>query len=429
MPEPHHEPDQDQDVDNRFTASAGFSGGPWGLDSPPPAQFRGTGQRAGPPGTEQTGHHARNAQDWPLLSPDDPLSGDCGPAAEADSRSRPPTMPEPANHPDSDSQEHQPRSLPSDKDQHAPQAGCSRVTHPPMAPVPVRQWAIGDPGRAFTEVDAELGNPLDAPDTVFDAGWVGDLAVRAASVRGLSHRQKGTPRQDAYGIARSSDNEWIVVVVADGVSSGPVSHRAAQLVARYAARTVAGLVTGRALLSRSDFHDVFSRSSQRILHLGERELGKTPTEAAKVMATTATILVCAVRPLRRRRTVSIAWLGDSPVWMLERDDCWTCLTEVKGAGQEVASSAVAALPYLPEDPNRLPTCELDVPSDAVLLVMTDGVGDPLGDGTGPVGSALAKAWREPPSSLDFALQVGFGRKGYDDDRTVVGLWSANGAGP
>jgi hypothetical protein len=58
----------------------------------------------------------------------------------------------------------------------------------------------------------------------------------------------------------------------------------------------------------------------------------------------------------------------------------------------------------------------------VLVLMTDGVGDALGDGTGPVGDFLAERWRVPPTNLEFAAHVDFQRNTFDDDRTVVALW-------
>jgi hypothetical protein len=50
------------------------------------------------------------------------------------------------------------------------------------------------------------------------------------------------------------------------------------------------------------------------------------------------------------------------------------------------------------------------------------VDTPLGAGTGEVGRVLADLWAAPPEMLDFAAQVGFARRTFDDDRTVVGVW-------
>ena len=61
------------------------------------------------------------------------------------------------------------------------------------------------------------------------------------------------------------------------------------------------------------------------------------------------------------------------------------------------------------------------PSEALILV-TDGVGDPLGDGTGELGQQLATRWAYPPTIDAFLLDVNFLRRTFDDDRTAVGVW-------
>ncbi|TCB99636.1 hypothetical protein E0H26_03500 [Micromonospora zingiberis] len=298
-------------------------------------------------------------------------------------------------------------------------------------PQPVRPWEIGNPGDSFTQIQPLFGRTLDAPDTVLDGGQLGPLSVYAASVRGLSHRQKGGPRQDAYAVSTSADERWLVVTVADGLSSAQHSHRAAQLVARHATHQAARLLHDRTTpLTRTEWYDLFQQLSRRILSTGEQRLKLPRHEVPAAMATTVTILVCPTEAENGQRQVQVAWLGDSPAWVIEADRTWNCLTEVKGAGQEVASSKTVALPQLPDDPANLPVRTQWVSVHAVMLAMSDGVGDPLGDGTGDVGTALARAWSGvPASALDFALQVGFGRKSYDDDRTVVGVWDPAGIEP
>jgi hypothetical protein len=116
-------------------------------------------------------------------------------------------------------------------------------------------------------------------------------------------------------------------------------------------------------------------------------------------------------------------LGDTSAWQLrpDREMPWESLREVKNAGSTIASSATAAVPLIPRQLPPPVSARL-CPGEALVL-MSDGVGDPLGGGTGEVGASLASAWRLPPDPLNFAAQVGFARRTFDDDRTVVAIWA------
>jgi len=297
---------------------------------------------------------------------------------------------------------------------------------------------IGDPGRAYAEVRPLLRtDPSQPPDTAVDHGTVRDLEVRAASVRGLSHRQNGIPRQDAYGFAVTAAQDWLVAVVADGVSAGSLSHEAASFVTRRGPREVARRLDEGTAANSLPWHEIFTGLAATILAEGTRSLRRnnaeryadaapTETDVAAAMATTATFLVCETGYQRHGlRHVYVAWIGDSPAWAIAPDGAWTSLSAIKGEGEEVGSSRVVALPKVPRDPAGLPYLEHTLDHRSTLLLMTDGTGDPIAEARGEVAARLAEWWRRPPAALVFADQVGFGRRSYDDDRTVVAIWPAS----
>jgi hypothetical protein len=59
----------------------------------------------------------------------------------------------------------------------------------------------------------------------------------------------------------------------------------------------------------------------------------------------------------------------------------------------------------------------------VLLLGTDGIGDPLGSGQGGVGNLFRELFSgtEPPSLVEFANAVDFSRETFDDDRTLIAV--------
>jgi Protein phosphatase 2C len=298
----------------------------------------------------------------------------------------------------------------------------------------VEPYAVGDPGRA-----AGLTVPLpdieywSRRDTVIDGIAIVDGharlgELRAASVRGLAHRHYGKVRQDEYGYRRTRDGRYLVMCVADGVSSGKQSHHAAAVAAHVGVDLLAKSLT-RGPLSSIGWAQFISAVADRIVQHGRRRLGLlgiadaqeyTERQVAGHMATTALYAVIDLQLVGGAHFVDLLTVGDTSAWVLRQGDRWEPLQMVKNEGEEVYSPAVTALPMLPQQP-PLPTRTRVQPGE-VLVLMSDGIGDALGGGTGEVGRFLAGVWRTPPILLQFAAQVEFARKSFDDDRTAVAFW-------
>jgi hypothetical protein len=295
-----------------------------------------------------------------------------------------------------------------------------------------RPYVIGEPGRApglvVPRVKARLWNRKDTEVDGFRVdGPVAGTAVqvRAASVRGLSHRAYGKVRQDAYGVRVTEDGRHLIVAVADGLSSGELSHVAAEAVVWEGVSLLsAHLADGRREVDWGRFCAELVGAVERncredLRARGHADAATRPLpEVAALMAATASFAVLDMVPVDGAHPVTTGSIGDTSIWVLEREGRWRPTQPVKNDGAELHSSATKAVP-LSADP-LVATARVG-PGNA-LLVMTDGVGDPLGHGTGEVGKRLGELWRTPPHELDFAAQVGFARKTYDDDRTVVALW-------
>lgn len=294
-------------------------------------------------------------------------------------------------------------------------------------------YSIGDPGRAFTHaVPLPETRHVDIHDYVVDAATISDpggvprLILRAASGRGLAHQQYGDPRQDDHAFALSGDGEYLVGVVADGVSSGEWSHLAARVATEEGSAHVAALLRTTAPEDVA-WRDVLSMLAERLRDVcatlpgGAAQVDLGWHEVATLMATTVVIGVVATRPDDDgEHAVTVVRLGDTSAWVLHPADGWVPLGEVKNAGNVIAESATACLPLVPDaDPLVVQTT---IPQGAVLLLLTDGVGDPLGGGRGEVGAALRRWWQTPPHPLEFAAQACFGRKTFDDDRGALGVW-------
>jgi hypothetical protein len=301
----------------------------------------------------------------------------------------------------------------------APDADAPALTGATVIP----QIVVGAPSRSVepSPTGAQYRSVPFRPDTAID-GWSTDtLTVRGVSQRGHLHRYNGAPRQDDFAVYRLPDGR-VVVLVADGVSQSPQSHLGASIAVRQAAEWIrANLgphtadLDWSALIKNTAY--ALNASAQTLFGLDEPH----PVRAEQELATT---LVCAIIEPTSRPGVLRAHLvavGDSSAWVPTGGEFIEVLGGKTDLDGGVASSAVCALPRVP---TQLAPTVFDFLGDAVLLIGTDGIGDPLGHGHGSVGDLfrdlLARPY--PPSLIEFAHAVDFSRENFDDDRTLIAVW-------
>ena len=297
-------------------------------------------------------------------------------------------------------------------------------------------FSVGDPGLAAHVASVPDRSEWDRRDTVVDGFTLrtaGDrplLDLRAASVRGRSHRFGGKVRQDAYAYRITDDGSYLIVAVADGVSSGPLSHVAAEIVTRQGCIELADRLA-KQRPRELDWTAVLTELANQIALRGRARVEatyegvelKTYQDLAAYLASTALFAVVTLDPSEAGLAVEILPYGDSSAWILREGRRWVTGQPVKNDHAEIATSKTKALPIPPQQALRA-IGDFIRPGDALMLV-SDGIGDPLGDGTGTVGAFLADAWAHPPEQLAFAAHVDFARKSHDDDRTAVVVWPAN----
>ncbi|WP_327006837.1 protein phosphatase 2C domain-containing protein [Dactylosporangium sp. NBC_01737] len=293
--------------------------------------------------------------------------------------------------------------------------------------------AIGLAGRAASELPAGPPPALSgAADHELSACSLPGMEVRAASVRGLMHRYREEPRQDCFSLVPDDRTGGLLVTVCDGVGSLKRSQEAASFVAARAPRE---------FLACGSWSKAIAAVNEGLTELAEGALASAPPGSHTPdfgMSTTFVGVAVSSEPERPDAdgtsagagptgwAVSIAWTDDSTVWLL-RDGQWTNLTPAGASSADadpsIHSTRVRALPH--PDP-QVKTVEMIIDQGA-LFVMTDGVGVPL-ESASEVRGTLAGWWSTPPDVFTFGRQVGFARKGHQDDRTVVGVWLAPNSG-
>jgi hypothetical protein len=250
--------------------------------------------------------------------------------------------------------------------------------------------------------------------------------VRLASVRGYQHRFDGRPREDDVAAAWDEHTGTVVFAVADGVSGARQSHIGSQLACRSAVDEMlaqirrddsGGFVADWDRLL-STVHWQLIEQARRILRLPEAG----QQETAGLLATT---LVAGTATLTERSVViQLISVGDSGAWQIKHERFYQ-LVGGKSAGTDgLVSCAVDPLPFLP---GVIRPLSFALEPGTVLLVGTDGFGDPLGNGQGEVARLFHARLRRPIPPLGFAHLLDFSRETFDDDRTLVALWPRNEA--
>jgi serine/threonine protein phosphatase PrpC len=263
------------------------------------------------------------------------------------------------------------------------------------------------------------------PDTICDAWSTEHFTVRAAAVRGYDHRYRGLPRQDELAVRVHRPTQAVVFAVADGVSAATHADRGAELACLAVVTTLtAALDNGPP--EQLPWLEALRRAGRWLTREAAGICGAaepTPDDVERALATT---LVAGVVLRDERGDVArLVQIGDSCGWMLRQGRFTPLLRHKTDAASPVVSTAVDPLPRVPADVRPV---EVALPPDGALIVATDGIGDPLSDGTGLVGQLLATTLATPPSALGLARVLDFSRETFDDDRAAVVIWPAAGAG-
>jgi serine/threonine protein phosphatase PrpC len=297
-------------------------------------------------------------------------------------------------------------------------ASVRRRVRLPRGPV-----TIGEPAPAVQARLAEA-EPY-RPDTIADGGSAFGLKVRAASVRGLSKRYTGGPRQDDICLRPHEPTRTLIAAVADGVSGATRSDLGAALAVRYATAAVVrqldawGDTGGEGEI---DWGDVFDQAAWALVEEHRRACGDASVGVEEAGASLATTLLVAV-VRGASGLVDVAAVGDSPGFVLRGRD-YAAVVDEPERSDGLIGGGVQALPRGARSV-RTGTCTLGPGS--VLLLCTDGLALPLAGGAGEVGRALARELATPPDIIDFARLLDFSRSTYDDDRSLVAVWNPPGS--
>jgi serine/threonine protein phosphatase PrpC len=210
----------------------------------------------------------------------------------------------------------------------------------------------------------------------------------------------------------------VLVVVADGVGSEPLSHRgAADACSRLrvlAQRHVSKLFRAGQLGNLPDFWKVMVEDMAHELVDVAARLKADP----KTLSTTLAAALIETGPLHlaERRCV-ILGVGDATAYLL-RDGKFERVLANPHDGP-VTDTATWALPT---SVGQVVTASQTIRPGDMLMVCTDGMSNPMSNED--VLWQLATWWggSNPPDLLEFGWQLGYRVRSFGDDRTAVCVW-------
>lgn len=303
-----------------------------------------------------------------------------------------------------------------------PSTGEAAAVSEVVGPTVIPQLVVGRPSPRVepATIAADYRSLPFRPDVVID-GWSTDaVTLRGASLRGHLHRYNGAPRQDDFALHHLPGGR-VIALVADGVSGAPQSHIGASTATRQAAEWLHTNLGEN--LAATDWIGLLKSTAWALNERAQTLLGLAEPDPVRAEEQLATTLMCAViEPVGPGALRAyLVGAGDSAAWLLSSGR----FTQILGGKAEpesgITSSAVIGLPRVAPEVTAV---EVDITGDEVLLIATDGIGDPLGAGHGGVGNLFRDVLTRPcpPSLIEFAHAVDFSRETFDDDRTLVAVW-------
>ena len=247
-----------------------------------------------------------------------------------------------------------------------------------------------------------------------DGGQSADFIVVAASVAGSAHRLGGGRCEDSFGWVKPGP--WrLGLMIADGVSTAGRGGEGADMAIDAA---------GRYLASSPAWDE---GACQAAAGCANNELvragGADPEKAAGVLSTTFVVALLTAEPGGAR--VSLGRVGDSTAFRLEAGEWEELFTAPES--DDLHHMVTDVLPF-PVNDGQAPveTVSVHLPFGAAIVLVTDGIANPLRDGPSTVAPALSQVLSGGPegdlSPLALAAAADFSRRGCHDDRAVVAAW-------
>lgn len=315
------------------------------------------------------------------------------------------------------------------------------------------------PRSLWKEFDPDPGLPFQKPHRRSANLKNKALHAVATSVRGRSHANSGTFREDDFAMRLDPSSEWIVIAVSDGAGSAKLSRRGSEIASELSVANLASAlpaIEARLLDALTPDKSATPEPSPDALEEVHRLLldpvGSSAFNASKAIqaeasqlgfeekAFSATLMLAAMRKWGNGFLVATYWIGDGAAVLYDPGTGALHLMgeadsgEYSGQTRFLLSNEFGAAAW--DSISKRFRCRW-VPAGFALVLMSDGVSDPKFGTENALKDPVcwAKWWHEDFSSEvnlahdDTALlealekYLGFWSKGEHDDRTLALVYS------
>ena len=176
-------------------------------------------------------------------------------------------------------------------------------------------------------------------------------------------------------------------------------------------------------MNRADANNWGEKACEAAVRAASEELSRAGGAVAAELSTT--IVVAVLSAGAGGATGTLARVGDSSAFVLEGGQ-WRELF-LDPDDDDLRGLPVEVLPLRERArPGAIELASVTLSASSALVLLTDGVADPLREGPETVAPALAEVLSGGPSGelapLDLAYAADFSRRGCQDDRTVLAIW-------
>jgi serine/threonine protein phosphatase PrpC len=297
--------------------------------------------------------------------------------------------------------------------------------HPSSTPLDLRTpgFPYGKPS-SFIGTPIKPPEPTDAgPDTIADGFDLSRMSCRIYASRGPNHRFYGDPRQDHVGarlLVSTAECTEIVVALSDGVSAAPLAHLGSRDAVGAALRVASERAT-----NRPDSDEGLTAGGvldQRFFDAVALDIAGRHDHPQEHLAATLIVLHIRWLPNSAGPIAYVSRVGDSTAKLIRNGT----IEDVFARSDDSASDAPLTshrTSSLPLHPDAMEIRHLELRPGDALIAVSDGVSDPLSQSQNFSADFITNV-AQPPSVAGLVRLLDFDRRGWDDDRSLAGVWIA-----